>query len=152
MRPIWHTLSSFVLAVAIFFFTRFLGAAVVALLAGVFIDSDHLIDYWALKPQRPFSVRDFLDSEKYNKQAKFFFLFLHGWEWLALLIIFTWVSGWNVILLSLTLSVVLHLALDCYNQINDKKANPLAYFFFFRVLKGFNKKKIAICLNPKKSL
>lgn len=141
MRPIWHFIASFILSVVVFFFTRSIAAGLIALLAGIFIDLDHLVDYWASRPKRPFSVRDFLDSERCNVQKKWLFILFHGWEWVALLIIVTWASGWNVLLAALGLSVALHLALDTYYTINEAALSRGVYFIVLRAIRGFKKKR-----------
>lgn len=140
MRPIWHIITSFILGIIIFFFTRSLIAGLAAFVVGVFIDLDHLIDYWILKPKRPFSIRDFLDCEKSDAQKKWIFLLLHGWEWAALLVVAAWLSGWNTLLIAIFLSVVLHLVLDTCYIIKATDFSPSVYFVVLRAIRGFKKK------------
>jgi hypothetical protein len=99
---------------------------------GVFIDFDHLADYW---PQTGFNtdVRRFMGFF-HRRQNQRMLLFLHAWEWclgtlLGLLILgchLAWpywaCIGWFV-----------HLLLDQrFNHLH-----PFAYFFMFRVQRGF---------------
>ena len=146
MRPLYHIIASFLLAGLIFYCSRAPFPSLVALLAGVFIDLDHLIDFWSLKPKRPFSIRDFLASEQWDSQNRYIFIFLHAWEWIFLLFFFSWFYQWPLWLFSLTLSLALHLFLDALDLLFDPlkesprcQGHPLTYFFVFRCVKGFKK-------------
>ncbi len=95
MRPIIHLISSSILAIIIFIFTKSITASAIIILVGVFFDLDHLIDFWALKPENAFNIKDFLDSEKYNKQAKYMFVLLHAYEWIIALWIIHYFSHFS---------------------------------------------------------
>ena len=142
MRPIYHIIASSVLAVLIYIFTRQVGVALLAFIVGVFVDLDHLIDFWALKPANPFDVREFLDSEHYNQQSKHIFIFLHGWEWAGVLFALAYFYNWNIYLLVSAIALVLHLIIDTKNLSNGQKHSPFIYLFFFRLLKGFKKQNL----------
>ena len=131
MRTIYHLLASSVLGAVLFYITRSLSAAAVAVLAGVFIDLDHLIDFWALKPKNPFSVKDFLNSEKNDLQAKYLFVFAHAWEWVVALWILTVLLNWPVLLLSFVLSITLHLTLDQIYNLRHYKMPKISYFITY---------------------
>ncbi len=138
MKPLFHFVTSSILAVVIFLITRSLSASLLVVLVGVFIDLDHLIDFWAMKPKNPFSVRDFLDCEKYNEQRKYIFIFAHAWEWVIALLVLGYLLAWPLLLTALTLTITLHLLLDIYNVIT--KAVPWwTYSFILRAIKGFRK-------------
>ena len=100
MRPIYHIIVSICLGLAVFALTQSFLAFIIIILTGVFIDLDHLVDFWATRPKNPLSIKDFLDSERYNKQAKYMFVFLHGYEWLIALIILNYIFGWPLLLAS----------------------------------------------------
>lgn len=138
MRPVFHFIASFVLGAAVFIYSRSLWIFCLALLPGIFIDLDHLIDYWALKPAQPFSIKEFLDSEKYDQQRKYLFIFLHSWEWVFLLWIAAYCLNWPLYVLIPVLSITLHLLMDIAN-IGRDKLHPLSYFFVFRALRKFTK-------------
>lgn len=136
MRPIWHIISSLVLSVVILFFTRSITAGLVALLAGVFIDIDHLVDFWISKPKNPFSVKAFIDSDSYVKINKRIFVPLHAWEWVFLLFVVSYQLNW-LLLFIFALSLGLHLILDTLYHIWQEKGSPLVYFITFRLIKKF---------------
>jgi len=138
MKPIYHFTASLALGLAVFACSRSFWAFWLGFLPGVFIDLDHLIDYWALKPPHPFNVKEFLDSEKYDEQKRYLFVFLHSWEWVALLWIAAYYLGWPVYFLAFTLSITLHLLMDIANT-GKHKLHPLSYFFVFRILRKFRK-------------
>lgn len=143
MRPIYHIVSSLALATLIYFLGYGLTPALIAFLAGVFIDLDHLIDFWALKPKNPFDVRLFLNSEELDNQKKYFLLFGHGWEWLFLVFLLTYFFHWDINLLCLGFGLALHFLLDIANlKKGPNKYNPLTYLFFFRLIKGFKKQNL----------
>lgn len=142
MRPIYHLVASLALAIILFVITKSITASIVIILAGVFIDLDHLIDFWVLKPENPFSVKEFLNSEKYNKQAKYIFVFFHAYEWLIILLVINYLLNWPLYLLAFTLAITLHLTLDLKN-LRYHTMHPLSYFIIFRILKKFKKYKRA---------
>ncbi len=104
-------------------------------LGGIFIDLDHLIDYFLVYrfkfSFRNFMRRDFLKSRKV-------FLFLHSWELLVLIAAAGWYVN-SVSLSILSLAMGAHLLID-YVQ----KRNHLFYFLLYRFTKGFDLNK----LNP----
>jgi len=138
MRPLNHFIISLAGAVMFYIFTRYLFGSLLLFTAGFFIDLDHLIDYWALKPKKPFSLKAFLDSEKYDNQKKYTFIFFHGWEWATLLWFLTFLFNFPLWLLAITVGISLHFVLDIHNIISEK-ISPLNYFFIKRALRGFKK-------------
>lgn len=143
MRPLNHFVVSLVGAIVFYIFTRYLTGSLLLFAAGFFIDLDHLIDYWALKPKKPFSLREFLDSESYGEQKKYVFIFLHGYEWLILLWLAVFLTGSNLPLLALATGVSLHFLLDIHNIISEK-IRPGEYFFTLRLIRGFKKQALRV--------
>ena len=139
MRPIWHILSSLVLGVIIFFFTREIIASLIAFLAGVFIDLDHLIDFWASEPENAFSVKQFFYMDKHlkSKGDHYTFIFFHAWEWVIILVILTLYYS-NIYFVSFVLAVALHLALDSINNHFFEEENQLVYSIIFRAFHKFD--------------
>lgn len=141
MKPIYHFISAAVLFILFFLFSRNVLAGLIAFSAGFFIDLDHLIDFWALRPQRPFNIRNFLNSESRNDQTKWIFVFLHSWELIAGLWLWAFLAHWPLWQISLAAGSTLHLILDIAN-IRHCKMHPFAYFLIFRAIKGFKKSKL----------
>lgn len=141
MRPLKHITASAILGMIFLIFVRPFWAVLIVFLAGVFIDLDHLIDFWALKPRRPFNVRDFLNSESRNEQTKWIFVFLHSWELVTGLWLWAFLAHWPLWQTSMAAGITLHLILDIAN-VRHYKMRPFAYFLVFRAIKGFKKSKI----------
>lgn len=103
---------------------------------GVFIDLDHLADYWR-EDGFNLNLRRFLgffDARLPQRQ----WLFLHGWEWAgsAFALSFSpWAPAWAY---WAALGWLSHLLLD--HCTNDLK--PLAYFYFWRARHGFASKTL----------
>lgn len=136
MRPIWHIISSFILGAVIFFYTREFYAGLLAFLVGVFVDLDHLLDFWISAPENPFSVKQFYHMDKHLKSKGDYYtvILFHAWEWIILLAALTFVYP-NIYLIAFILSILLHLILDNFNL--KKEDHPLSYSIIFRALKGF---------------
>jgi len=141
MRPIWHIISSFVLGLTIFYFTRSLVTGLIALTAGVFIDLDHLIDFWISAPENPFSVKQFFHMDRYleSKGDHYTLIFFHAWELIIGLVVLTIIYN-NVYLIAFVLGILLHFALDTFNL--EKTDHPLTYSLIFRALKKFKLKNV----------
>ncbi|MDD5750629.1 MAG: hypothetical protein PHU56_03205 [Candidatus Pacebacteria bacterium] len=138
MKPFRHIVASALLGLMFLIFIRPFWAALAAFLAGVFIDLDHLIDFWALKPDNLFSVKDFLDSEKHDRQAKWVFVFLHSWELIAALWLLAFIGHWPTLVTALAAGFTLHMIMDIAN-LRSPKMHPLTYSLIFRAVKKFKK-------------
>ena len=136
MRPIWHILSSFILGIIVFYFSKSFFAGFLVVLSGVFIDLDHLIDFWASAPKNPFSIKQFYHMDKYleSKGDYYTFVFLHSWELMATLVTLVIIYG-NIYLFAITVGFLLHFMLDSFNL--EKTDHPLTYLLMFRAFKGF---------------
>jgi len=136
MRPSWHILSSFILGIIVFYFSKSLVSGLLVLLSGVFIDLDHLIDFWASAPKNPFSIRQFYHMDKYleSKGDYYTFIFLHSWELMIVLTILAIVYN-NVYIIAVTLGILLHFVLDTFNL--EKTDHPFTYFLIYRAFKKF---------------
>ncbi|PIU15442.1 hypothetical protein COT20_01680 [bacterium (Candidatus Gribaldobacteria) CG08_land_8_20_14_0_20_39_15] len=141
MKPMQHLIFSGILGLGFLIFIRPFWAALIAFSSGIFIDLDHLIDFWALKPAKPFNVKDFLHSEKYNCQKKWLFVFLHNWESIIGLWLWAYFGHWSTIVTALAAGLTLHLIMDIAN-LRSYKMHPFAYFLIFRLIKGFKKDEI----------
>jgi hypothetical protein len=111
-------------------------------LMGIFIDLDHLFDFWV---NRGFSLspRKFFDFCYYGTSRRFYDI-LHGWEFIPL---YGWLAtrpglwevGWG-----LTVGYTLHLLGD---QLFNTHLNRWTYFFSYRLYHGFDTRKIVL-YNP----
>ena len=113
-KPRYHTAVSLGLAALMIGRTRRWRSAIPILLAGVLVDLDHLVDYFA---------------NRAGERPTWIILPLHAWEWVfALLTRHT--RGTD----DLATGLAAHLALD---QMNKAITHPLFYWISFRALHGF---------------
>mgnify|MGYP001222875262 CR=1 FL=1 len=123
-----HILSSAVLAAAVCFISSDLSYGLIFLLGGIFIDLDHLFDYFSYKDK--FSLRDFFGNV-YLDSGRVYVL-LHSWELNALILAAALVfKSYGLFVLFLALS--LHLAID-----NAQRKNPMFYLLSYRIAKEFS--------------
>ncbi|HYK87986.1 MAG TPA: hypothetical protein VE398_04420 [Acidobacteriota bacterium] len=108
-------------------------------LIGIFIDLDHLLDYWI---NRGFSlnIRDFLDF-CYHGTSPTFYVILHGYEFIPAYLWLTTIPvlrpfGWG-----LTVGYSLHLLGD---QFFNNHLNRWTYFFSFRLFHRFSSSHIVL--------
>jgi hypothetical protein len=102
-----------------------------ALLSGILIDLDHIVDYMIEFGPR-FDRKQFFDYF-YKKEYRRVVLVFHGWEWLLFLGVLAWQTGWNPWYVGLLAGIGHHLVLD---QLANS-AKPLGYSVLWRWLNGF---------------
>ena len=104
---------------------------------GVFMDLDHLADYW---PQTGFNT----DLARFmtffsKRENQFMLLFLHGWEWCLGTFLGLLLAGCSLAWpYWACLAWFVHLLLD--QRFNG--LHPLSYFFFFRLARGFKSERL----------
>lgn len=124
-----HFLSTFVLAALIYLKTGNPSYAGILVLAGIFIDLDHCIDYF-LFFKTNFNLRDFLNCS-YLKSGRVY-IFLHSWEInFIIFIIALSIDSYSLFLLFVGFSS--HLVID-----NLQRKNVFCYLIIYRFLKKFN--------------
>ena len=103
---------------------------------GIFIDLDHLIDYFR---ETGFNT----DLSRFmgyfdGRQPRQLWLLLHAWEWALAALALCAALGAPAWAWSLSLGWLVHLVLDQrYNNLH-----PLAYWFFYRARLGFDAKPL----------
>lgn len=99
---------------------------------GVFIDLDHVPDYWR-ETGINFDHGRFM-SYFPNGEAKHLLLLLHAWEWPTALLAAGLAGGAPLWVLAAALGWLAHLVQDeLYNGLK-----PYSYFFFYRWRTGFS--------------
>lgn len=119
-RPSAHLIVSTGLATLQWIRTGRLLPTIAPFLTGFLIDSDHLVDLACYR----------LSGEK-NRQR--ILLALHGWEYVALLLLVERVVG-KRFAGGLVLGYLAHLGLD---QLTNETTHPLTYLITFRYRRGF---------------
>lgn len=105
---------------------------VLSLAFGVFVDLDHLIDYWYSEGRICFDAHTFLRTRYWQKSGRLFVLF-HAFEYLPIVFL-VWHAfkgrRWAV---AATAAMSSHLLAD--HLVNELK--PLGYFLLYRLAHGF---------------
>jgi len=128
-----HVLSSAILAIVFYYFTQSLTAIAVLLLSGVFIDLDHLLDFWKTRPRNPLSLKEFLHPGNYMHQNRKVFVPFHSYELIILLWLLSREFNWPLILIALSSAFTLHLILDDIGN----HLKTFSYFLIYRTFKKF---------------
>lgn len=133
MKPVGHVAISSIISLFVWASFRSWPCALASFLAGVFIDLDHLIDYYSC---HAFTVKakDVYDACAEMSMKKLY-LFLHSYEimflmWAAIYI-FSLPDIWKAAAIGMTQHLIL-----------DQVTNPITipgYFLTYRMLNGFKK-------------
>lgn len=130
-----HMSVTSIIAIFLWYKYRNLKLIIIAYLAGVLVDVDHLFDYFVWAGWR-FDFSEFFDPSIYVRATNKAFVLLHGWEYLMIL----WLIAQRLkrkvagIHLALILPYLCHLLID---QSPFTRA-PLAYFFVYRLINNFS--------------
>jgi len=124
-----HFLTTMILAAIIVRVSSSFLYGFVCILGGIFVDLDHLIDYF-LSTRKRLALKEFV-THKYLASGKIY-LFLHSWE-INLIILIMAISLDSALLWVLFLSLTTHLFIDSL-----QRENSLFYFLSYRLSKGFN--------------
>lgn len=134
-----HTIASVVLAAGIYKATSSVEMASAALFVGIFLDIDHIIDFFIFSGER-FSISGFT-SWCYEGRWNKLILMFHSYELFALYSLLVY-NFPNPILLGILCGMGLHLILDQVGNRHLIKAFTISkwfYFFTFRAWGGFRK-------------
>jgi hypothetical protein len=131
-----HITTSIIISALIFAISKSWIIFTSSLISGVFIDIDHVIDY-LLEFRKRFRVNEFFDAY-YNDRTLFTMIIFHSWELLIPLNFYAFLISGNPWIIGIAIGFTQHVALD---QIFNHP-NGWVYFFFWRVKKGFNLKKM----------
>jgi hypothetical protein len=93
MSPKYHVAISAVISGVLYAIFKSWALAIAAFVSCIFIDLDHVIDY-VIEHGFHFDIKKFFYFF-YGEQYKKITLILHGWEWLIILLILSWLTDWN---------------------------------------------------------
>ncbi|MDD4980146.1 MAG: hypothetical protein PHC54_02585 [Candidatus Omnitrophica bacterium] len=105
--------------------------------AGILIDSDHVLDYYA-NQGITLKIKDIYAwcvEEKY----RLIVLIFHSLELAILLWILIWFLRLGIFWIALAIGITQHMVFDL---LFNRKLKIFAYFFTFRIIKGFKGEKI----------
>lgn len=110
-----------------------------SLFVGIFLDLDHLIDYFLAVEFSRFNLIDFLDTRSYFQEAGKMFIFFHGWEYvLGFLFLSGVIKKYRPWLLTIALAMLGHLVIDQFSFWSLTDQWILGYLIFWRWGNGFN--------------
>lgn len=138
MTPRYHVAASTAISGILFMIFRSWELAVSSFVSGIFIDLDHVLDY-IFEHGLHLDIKKFFHffyGEKYKKLT----LILHGWEWLVLLVIASWLTDWNPWVTGLLIGWVQHMLLDKLYNISTFGS----YSLLWRWKNGFDTNKILL--------
>ena len=137
IRPAAHVVVSLAISSGVFYVFNSWAAAVASFIAGVFVDLDHVLDYF-LSHGINLNVKKFFAACEENDFKKLF-LFLHSFELLAVLWVLIYVMKLDIVWIAIAVGFTHHLLLD---QFFNSKNNRLRYFFLYRTKYGFDRKAV----------
>ena len=110
MRLHYHTTISTVLAGILYLIFKSWALSISCFITGIFIDIDHVFDVirengWSIK------VKDFFRI-CHKAQFEHIVLLWHGWEWLFLWTVATWLTDWNPWMTGALIGLTHHIVLD----------------------------------------
>lgn len=126
---------------------NFVSLLLIALLAGFFVDIDHLFDYFQAFGFK-FRFDYFFKGYSFLKTDKIFVLF-HSYELAFTLILLSlFINGGHSLFFTAGLSLFLHILYDSVSN----QTHPFTYFFLFRLIHGFDISKLLSAEQFKKHL
>ena len=134
MSPSKHIVASGMISAAFAGYTHSWDGTMACFLSGIFIDLDHIIDFWIAKKRFPRQYRD-LYSFCANEKAGKLHLVFHSYELLAVLWFLCFFSKWNPVWLGITIGMTLHIIFDALTN----SLKPFVYFMIYRIKHNFSK-------------
>jgi hypothetical protein len=110
MKPKYHVAVSVLISGILFSVFKSWALTIASLFSGIFIDLDHVIDYvinygFHLDINKFFH---FFYGEEYEKLT----LLFHSWEWLIILLLASWLTGWNHWIIGVCIGFAQHMIID----------------------------------------
>jgi len=134
-----HAAVSVAAGLGLYALTHSLIIAFFSLIAGIFLDLDHIIDYWREHPFKLDLAHFFATCEEYKLNKAY--LFLHSAELLLPLAFFTYFTKSSAGL-GFTAGFLIHMICD---QLANR-VYPCTYSFIYRWTKGFSNQNV-FCIN-----
>ncbi len=129
MQSRYHILMSSILSLMLFFMVRDPFAALTCFIIGIFMDIDHLVDYWMMTGKLTRNITELLET---LGSYELVFIPLHSWELLLALMMLTPIYPF---LFGATIGFFFHMIGDLvFNQ-----AKIEGFLFMYRVNIGWRK-------------
>ena len=135
MTPAQHLVASTLTAAGFGAVTKSIPGSLVCFLSGIFIDLDHILDFYWAKKRMCWSLKELQDYCLNERSGKIYLIF-HSYELLSMLWVIILIFFPNPIGMGLVVGLTVHMILD--QLVNP--IYPWAYFWFYRSRLGFPKK------------
>lgn len=142
MKPAQHVIASVSIGVIVWFFTKSIYAALLYFASGLFLDSDHIIEYiihhgWEkISFKKVYRASIETGRQEGSYRFKRLYLVFHAGE-IALILWGIAIYLKNVYFLAITLGYSSHLIMDCIGN----PLYPQAYSILWRAMNKFNTDK-----------
>lgn len=136
MFPSGHIVVSGVISAFVWAYFKSFGCAFVSFAAGVLIDLDHIIDYYA-SHGFTLNFRDVYYACAEMRLGRLF-LVLHSYELLAFLWVSIYALSMTDIWKALAIGLTQHVVLDQFTN----PVRPKAYFLIYRAMRGFDARRV----------
>jgi membrane-bound metal-dependent hydrolase YbcI (DUF457 family) len=130
VHEIIHFIALIPAALLIWYKTKSVKSLIVLFAAGILIDIDHLIDYFAYYGMQ-INALDFISAD-YFKYSGLAIVPFHGWEWVIITLLLAYKRGWKSVFTPIALGLLTHLIVDSINI-----HSFLFYSFLYRMSRGF---------------
>jgi hypothetical protein len=125
MRLPYHAATSVVISGILILVFKSWVLAGTSFVAGIFIDIDHIPDF-IREHGTPFRLRRFFEV-CHKCQFDRIILIGHGWEWLTLVALSAWISGWNPWITGALIGLSHHMMLDAIGSASHLKTYSLIW-------------------------
>ena len=133
MMPSKHVVVSTVTSAVFFAVTKSWGGSLACFLSGIFIDLDHVVDYWIIRKKICYSYKKLMDF--CLEQTEKAYMIFHSYELLVFLLAVVITLHFQVVWLGCLIGLSVHMFFDQVTNTID----PFAYFLFYRAKLGFTK-------------
>jgi len=133
LKPEHHIIISLVLSIIFYLFTKSVFGLISVFLVGIFIDLDHIIDFWIENKKIIFTIREFFDYFYKHEYTKAY-IFFHSIEFIPIMFILGNIFLGKIITYGILFGFTTHILLD-YTGNGSK---PLTYFLTYRIYKKFD--------------
>ena len=134
MSPTKHVIMSGAVSLGFFAITKSWGGSMACFLSGIFIDIDHVFDFWVVKRRLLFSYKELFAFGGREKNVPLCLIF-HSYELLAIFAIVIFIFHLNVVWLGFFWGALTHLGADQFTN----PIKPPAYFLYYRFKYRFDK-------------
>lgn len=138
MRLKGHVVATLTISSIVYIIYKSIPAFITSLIGGIFIDVDHLVDYY-IHRGIDLRIKRFFNW-CYRNEWETLIIFFHSIELIFILWITISMFNLGLFWIGLAIGVSQHLILDIL--VNREIINAVSYFFIFRCIKGFRKEYI----------